>query len=107
MAEQWGACLLGRDGAVLLDIRAHPGAKRSAIQGLYGNRLKVAVHAPPVDGKANAALLAFIADWLSIPRRHVQLAAGSGNRDKTLQIDALVADVLKALGATVPPEAGA
>lgn len=51
--------LISQTQGVLIDIHAQPGAKRSAVVGEYGSRLKIAVSTPPVDGKANAALIIF------------------------------------------------
>ena len=68
---------------IKVNIHLQPGAKRSAFAGLYGERLKVAVQAPPVDGKANSALAEFIAKTLSLPVRDVILTCGMTSRDKT------------------------
>jgi hypothetical protein len=76
----------GKDGDVRLAVRAQPGAKRSAVVGRHGDRLKIAVQAPPVDGKANEALCGFIANWLDVPRRAVTLGAGDTSRDKRVDI---------------------
>lgn len=81
-------CIGGHDGAVQVWVRAQPGAKRSQISGLHGERLKVALAAPPVDGKANAELLRFFAQLLALPRAKVVLASGATSRDKRLDIDA-------------------
>ena len=72
--------------AVLLKLRIHPGAKRSGINGFFGNSLKVDLQAPPVDGKANAALLKFIAGWLKMPRSAIELKSGDFSRDKIIKI---------------------
>ena len=71
---------------VRLQIHLQPGAKRSAFAGVYGNRIKVAVQAPPVDGKANAALASLIADTLKVPVRDVTLTGGMTSRDKSFFI---------------------
>ena len=51
---------------VTLSVRVHPGAKKTAITGIYGEgataQLKIAVHAPPIEGRANAAVIAFLAE---------------------------------------------
>lgn len=78
-------------------VRAQPGAKKSAILGLHGERLKIAVQAPPVDGKANAALCAFVAEWLDIPKRAVTLGAGESSRDKRVDVETTLARVLERL----------
>ena len=71
---------------VRLHIHLQPGAKRSAFSGTYGNRIKVAVQAPPIDGKANSALAALIAETLDIPLREVTLTCGTTSRDKSFFI---------------------
>ena len=73
------------DGCTLA-VRVHPGAKRDAIVGFHAGELKVSIAAPAVDGRANEALIAFIAEWLSIPQARVTLIAGAANRSKTLRI---------------------
>ena len=74
-----------KEGATLA-IRAQPGAKKTAIIGLYGEgesaQLKIAVQAPPVAGKANAALIAFLAETFLLPRISVELIAGDLSRSK-------------------------
>lgn len=71
---------------VTLAVRAQPGAKKSAITGVYGEgtaaQLKVAVHAPPIEGRANEALVAFLAEYFSIARRDVVLVSGELSRSK-------------------------
>lgn len=71
---------------VTLAVRAQPGAKRTAIAGIYGEgaaaQLKVAVNAPPVEGRANAALIAFLAGMFALPKSAVELVAGEFSRSK-------------------------
>ncbi len=69
-----------------LALRIQPRASRDRVCGLHGDRLKVQITAPPVDGAANAAVLAFIAQWLSVPRRSVTLVRGESSREKTVAI---------------------
>ncbi|HEV2325687.1 MAG TPA: DUF167 domain-containing protein [Terracidiphilus sp.] len=75
-----------RDG-VSLAVRAQPGAKRTAITGVYGEgaaaQLKVAVNAPPVEGRANEALIAFLAEAFSVSRSAVELTSGELSRSKS------------------------
>ena len=73
----------GKGGLELL-VHVQPGAKRSEIAGVHGDRLKIRLQAPPVEGKANKALTAFVAKLLGLPKRRVSLAAGEKSRDKTL-----------------------
>lgn len=71
---------------VTLAVRAQPGAKKTAIVGAYGEgaaaQLKIAVQAPPIEGRANEALVAFLADLFSIPRGRIVLVAGETSRSK-------------------------
>ena len=73
------------DGCSLV-IRLHPGAKKNAIIGLHNGALKLSLNAPPVDGKANEALIAFIAEQINVPRSKIALIAGATSRSKTLRI---------------------
>jgi uncharacterized protein len=71
---------------VTLAVRAQPGAKKTAITGTYGEgsnaQLKIAVQAPPVEGRANQALIAFLADLFSVSRASVELISGEIARNK-------------------------
>lgn len=78
---------------VTLAIRAQPGARKTAINGVYGEgpgaQLKIAVHAPPVEGRANEALLVFLAEFFSLPRTRVELIAGESSRSKIFLLHGL------------------
>lgn len=71
---------------VTLALRAQPGAKKTAIVGVYGEgaaaQLKIAVQAPPIEGRANQALVAFLADFFSLPKKSVELISGELSRSK-------------------------
>jgi len=73
-------------GGVTLAVRAQPGAKKTAIVGVYGEgdaaQLKIAVQAPPVEGRANATLVAFIAKVFGLPKSQVELVSGELSRSK-------------------------
>ncbi len=73
-------------GGVILAVRAQPGAKKTAIVGVYGEgdtaQLKIAVQAPPVEGRANDAMIAFLAETFGIPKRSVELVSGELSRTK-------------------------
>ena len=71
-----------------IDVHAQPGARRTEISGLHGNAIKIRVRAPPVDGKANEALLELVATALQVPRRRCALISGQGSRKKRLRIEA-------------------
>jgi uncharacterized protein len=84
----------GRDGELLLKVRAAPGAKRDAVLGLHGDALRVAVRAPPEKGKANEAVSETIAGWLGLPRREVSVHGGQGSRDKWIRIGSVTREEL-------------
>jgi uncharacterized protein (TIGR00251 family) len=73
-------------GGVTLAVRAQPGAKRTAIVGVYGEgdaeQLKIAVQAPPIEGRANEALILFLAETFQIPKRSVEVVNGESSRSK-------------------------
>lgn len=73
-------------GCILLKLRIHPGARRSTVNGIFNGALKIELQAPPVDGKANAALLKFLADKLDIPKSKISLKSGECSRDKVVKI---------------------
>jgi uncharacterized protein (TIGR00251 family) len=78
---------LHRDGTDwLLDVRVQPRASRTEFAGLFGDRLKVRLQAPPVDGRANSALLEFVADTCHLPKSRVTLEAGQASRDKRVRL---------------------
>lgn len=71
---------------LLIDILVSPRASRPRIGPVQGDRLKIAVTAPPVDGKANAAVVELIARTLGRPRSAVEVTAGDGSRRKTVRV---------------------
>lgn len=81
----------------LIAVHAQPGAKKSAVAGLHGDALKVRVAAPPVEGKANDALTAFVAKALGLPRRAVSIVKGESSREKLLFIADTEADPARLL----------
>ncbi|MGA8146087.1 MAG: DUF167 domain-containing protein [Gallionellaceae bacterium] len=75
-----------QDGVITLTLHVQPGARRSEVAGLHGEALKIRLAAPPIDGRANEALLRFIADVLEVPLRNVELRQGAQSRHKTVQV---------------------
>lgn len=67
-------------------VHVQPGAKRTAIAGVHGERLKIRISAPPIEGRANAAVVAFIAEQLGVPRAQVSVARGQTSRDKLIAV---------------------
>lgn len=76
-----------RNGAVItLMLHVQPGAKRSEIAGLHGDALKIRLAAPPVEGRANEALLRFIAECFHVPLRNVEIRQGGQSRHKRVEV---------------------
>ena len=75
-------------GGVTLAVRAQPGARKTAIIGIYGEgakaQLKVAVQAQPIEGRANAALAEFFAELFGLPKSAVELVSGGMSRSKVI-----------------------
>jgi uncharacterized protein len=89
--------LLPHPQGVLLHLRAQPGARREGIVGVQADRLKVAVHAAPEKGKANAAIIDVLAEELGLKRSQIQLVSGETSPKKTVLIKAITLEVLRAL----------
>ena len=85
-----------------LTVRVHPGARRNAITGTHDGALKISLTTPPTDGRANAALIAFLAGHLHIPRAAITLVTGATTRTKTLHLEALTPEALTAALRTEP-----
>ena len=79
---------------IMLTLHVQPGAKRTDVAGLHGDALKIRLAAPPIEGRANEALLKFIAESFGIPLRQVELKQGGQSRHKVVAIT----------GSTVEPE---
>lgn len=67
-------------------VKVHPRARKNAITGVVGETLKLALTAPPIDGKANQAVIEFFADLFAIPRSSVTIASGETSRNKIVRI---------------------
>jgi uncharacterized protein (TIGR00251 family) len=70
----------------MLDVLVAPRASRNRILGVHDERLKIQLTAPPVDGKANDALVRFIADVLGIAKAQVEIVGGAANKRKTVRL---------------------
>lgn len=76
-----------REGeSIVLMLHVQPGAKRTEVSGLHGEALKIRLAAPPVEGRANEALLRFIADAFGVPLREVELLRGGQSRHKMVKV---------------------
>lgn len=93
------AAPLGSPSRCTLEIKAVPNAPRTEVVGWLGAALKVKVHAPALEGRANDALGEFLAEALGVPRRAVTLLRGDKSRQKVVRIDGLdLAEVKRRLG---------
>ena len=82
--------LRAANGGVTLSVRAQPGAKKTSIVGVYGEgttaRLKIALQAQPIEGRANSALIEFLAELFGVSKRSVELVSGQLSRSKVFLI---------------------
>ena len=84
-------------GGVRFTVRVQPRASRSEVCGMHGDALKVRLAAPPVDGAANEALVALLAEELDVARRSVRIVSGEASRSKTVQVDGVESDLVERL----------
>jgi len=88
------------DGRITLTLHIQPGAKKTEFAGRHGDALKIRLAAPPVDGKANEALLKFIAETLGLAKSAVSLKSGQTSRRKVVEVvGATAAAVARLIGA--------
>ena len=74
---------------ILLEVYAQPGGRCSEIMGMHDGRLKIRIHAPPVDGKANEELIKFLAKKLGLGIKAIRLHRGDSSRQKSILIEGL------------------
>jgi uncharacterized protein (TIGR00251 family) len=77
------------EGGIAIRVRVIPRAARSGVAGTRGGRLLVRLHAPPVEGAANRALVDVLAAALSVPKRNVSIASGQASREKEVRVEGL------------------
>jgi uncharacterized protein (TIGR00251 family) len=75
-------------------VRLQPRARRNAIVGELGDALKIALTAPPVDGRANEACIDYFAKLLNLPRSSITIASGQSSRNKVIRVVGISADEL-------------
>jgi len=80
---------------VTLTLHIQPGAKKTALAGVHGDAMKIRLAAPPVDGRANACLLDFLAEHLGVARRQVVLVSGESARSKRVRVEGLDAESVR------------
>jgi hypothetical protein len=87
---------------ITLALRVQPRASRDEVVGVHGDRLKLRISAPPVDGTANRHLCRYLADLFGVPAANVRLLRGGSGRDKTVEVtgsDALPRTLAEFIGA--------
>ncbi len=82
------------DGRITLTLHIQPGAKKTEFAGRHGDALKIRLAAPPVDGKANEALIKFIADTLKLPKSAVNLKSGQTSRRKVVEVQGATSEAV-------------
>lgn len=97
MPDEILQALSAAENGVYISLHIQPGAKREAVAGLFGSSLKIALNAPPVDGKANAALLRFLAAKLGVAKRQIELCSGASSRDKRVFVSGMTIEQIKDL----------
>lgn len=85
-----------------LVITVMPNAKKNDVAGVHGDALKIRLHAPPVDGKANAALIRFLAEQLQLPKSSITLLHGQSARCKVLEVACAGLTVADVVGQLCP-----
>ena len=90
----------------ILRVHVIPNAKGDCVVGEHGGAIKIKLRAPAVDGKANAALVQFLAEQMKLPRRAILLQSGQRSRDKLIRIDGLSEEEVRARLRAVSPEGG-
>lgn len=78
---------------LVLDVHVQPGASRTQVAGLHDGRLKIRIAAPPADGRANAALIEFLAGELGVARRNVRIESGLTSRRKRVIVEGVTGEL--------------
>ncbi|EKD69854.1 MAG: hypothetical protein ACD_46C00713G0005 [uncultured bacterium] len=77
-----------------LTIYLQPGSKKSEICGMHDGHIKIKLNAPPVDGKANAALILFLSNLIGIPKSSIELISGQKSRIKRIKITGISQEMI-------------
>jgi uncharacterized protein (TIGR00251 family) len=102
--EATGLAIQEKDGSLPFPIRVVPRAKKNEIVGMEDGTLKVRIVAPPIGGKANEALVEFLAQVLEVRKGQVEIARGQRARDKTIRVRGLSEEeARKRLGNLIAP----
>jgi hypothetical protein len=88
-----------REDGCVVAVRAQPGAKRNGVVGIRGDRLRVAVQAPPDKGRANEAIIEVLAEFFGVRRSQIELVLGATSRDKKFRLGVTAVEAAKRIEA--------
>lgn len=80
------SCYQIKDNSFFISLLIQPNSKKTEIQGIHDNKLKVRIHSPPVDGKANEEVIRFFSKILEIKKSHIDIVKGHTDKNKLLQV---------------------
>ena len=86
MSDEFSSFVQDVADGCTLSVRVHPGARRNDVAGLHAGAVKISITTPATDGRANEALIEFLAELLRLPRARVAILSGATNRIKLLRI---------------------
>lgn len=86
MSDEFSSFVQDVEDGCTLSVRVHPGARRNDVAGLHAGAVKISITTPPTDGRANEALIEFLAERLRVPRARVSIVSGAASRMKVLRI---------------------
>jgi uncharacterized protein (TIGR00251 family) len=92
-----GPAVTERGGSVRFGVRVQPRASRSEVIGTHGDAIRVRLAAPPVEGAANDALVALLAEALGVRQRDVRIVSGHASRSKVVEVDGVAAEAVRRL----------
>lgn len=99
--QDFKSCYQIKDNSFFISLLIQPNSKKTEIQGLHDNKLKVRIHSPPVDGKANEEVIRFFSKLLKIKKNQIDIVKGHTDKTKLLQIsdisEALLIEKITAL----------
>lgn len=91
---------MGKESGVELFLHCQPGAKKTEVKGVHGDRLKIRLAAPPVEGRANEVLIAWLSKALGVPSARIELMSGDTGRQKRVRISGIQIEQVLALDST-------
>lgn len=86
---------------VVLSLHCQPGAKASRVVGLHDERLKIQLQAPPLENRANEALVVWLAEQLGVPRKQIEILTGQTSRQKRVLVQGATLEQVERLLTTI------